>query len=184
MDWLVENARVLYILLGIVGVGLVLVWWNNRRAKYLGFVVGIVALIGLLWLLTQFHISDRKQIELNVLAMRDAILKKNADDLFKHVSKDFNYKGTDRETLYAAVKVLIGKLDVSDIGISSFRVEDVSREKKLARTSFLVTPHPDKQMFRAEADFVLEGDQWKLKTMRFYGPTGGQEMDIPGLLQR
>ena len=182
MSWIVDNAFALYFVLGIVAAGLLLVWYNNRQIKFLGYAAAAVALIGVVWLVAHFFASDGKQLEQNVLEMRDAALARNVDDLFRHVSKDFRYKTMDRDMLYARVKVLIGKLNVTDIGITNFKIDDVSREKRLATISFMVTPHPDREKtFRTEADFVLEGDQWKLKTLRFFGPAGGPEVDIPGL---
>jgi hypothetical protein len=181
MSWIVDKAFTLYVLLGIIAAGLLFLWYGNRQRKYLGYTAGVLVAIGLVWLVTLFFTSDSKQLEQNVRAMRDAVLARNVDELFKHVSKDFRYKAMDRDTMYAAVKALIGQLNVTDIGITTFHIEDVSRKKRLARTSFVVTPHPNREMFRTEADFVLEGDQWKLKTLRFYGPAGGQEVDVPGL---
>jgi hypothetical protein len=181
MSWLVDNAFTFYVILGVVAVGLLLVWRNNRQTKYLAYTAGVLVLIGLVWLATQFYVSDSKQLENNVNAMADAVIKKNVDDLFKHISKDFRYRLMDRDAMYARVKAIIGLHEITDIRISSFHVDSLSRAEKFAKTSFLVTPNPDKNMFRAEADFVLEGDQWKLKTLRFFMATGGQEIEIPGL---
>ena len=59
----------------------------------------IVAAIGLVWLLTQFVVTDRQQIEANVKTMADAVVAGNTDEVFKHVSPDFRYKEMNREQL-------------------------------------------------------------------------------------
>jgi hypothetical protein len=181
MDWIVDNAPILYVIFGLAAIGLLFLWYSNRQRTYLGCAAGAVAAIGLFWLLTVFFISDRKQLELNLLAMRDAVLERNTDKLFKHVSKDFQYKLMDRDAMYAAVKALIEKIKVEDIGITNVHFDEVSRAKRFAKISFMVTPYPDRRPFRTEADFVLEGEQWKLKTIRIFGPAGGDEIDVPGL---
>jgi hypothetical protein len=180
MSWFVDNANVLYVLFGIVAVGLLLIWRNNRQAKYLGFTAGVLVLIGLVWLATQFYVSDSKQIENNVNAMAEAVVAGKVDDLFKHISKDFVWKGKNRDLMYEGVKGAIAQHKITHVRISSFRAEDVSRAEKVAKTSFLVNATANKEiLLRTEADFILEGEQWKLKTMRFYLPTGGQEIDLP-----
>ena len=142
--------------------------------------------MALIFLLSHFVVTDSKQLELNVNAMRDAVVAGNVDELFTHVSKDFRYKGIDRDLMYAAVKRAMGDHRVNGVRISSFHVDEVSRANKFARTSFLLTADADKEiMLRTEADFVLEGEQWKLQTMRFYRPIGGmnEEIELPGLLR-
>jgi hypothetical protein len=181
MSWIVDNAIPLYILFGFIAAGLLLIWYNNRQPKYLCYAAGALAGVGLVWLLSMFFISDRQQLALNIRAMRDAVLERDAHKLFKHVSKDFQYKIMDRDAMYVAVKAHIAQLKVEDIGITGVQFDEVSREKRFAKISFQTTPHPDRRQFRTEADFVLEGEQWKLKTIRIYGPAGGDEIEVPGL---
>ena len=183
MSWLVDNANTFYILLGMIAAGLLLIWRNNRQSKYFGFTAGVLVVIGLVWLLTQFHVSDRKQLENNVKAMRDAVVARKVDDLFKHISKDFRYKGLGRDLMYAGVKRAMETHKINDVGITSFSVDEVSRAKKFAKTTFRVSASVDRDiLFITQADFALEGDQWKLITLRFYNPvTQDQELELPGL---
>ena len=182
MSWVVDYANALYVLLGIVAVGLLFIWRNSRQTKYLGYTGGVLILIGLVWLATQFIDSDSKQLESNVHAMADAVVAGKVDDLFKHISKDFIWKGIDRDKMYAGVKLAIGQHKITHVRISTFRVEEVSRSQKFAKTSFLVKAAANEEiLLRTEADFGLEGEEWKLKTLRFFGPAGGQEIDLPGL---
>lgn len=184
MSWLVDNANALYILGAIAAAAFVVAWRFNQRVKTLALALVPLAVMGLLFLLSRLFISDSKQLELNVSAMADAVMAGNVDELFTHVAKDFRYKGIDRDMMYAAVQKSIAAHEVKSVRISSFRVEKLSRAERAATASFLVKAEADSEiLFRAETDFVLEGEQWKLKTMRFYRPIGGadEEIDLPGL---
>ena len=185
MSWFVDNATTLYILLGIIAAGCVVAWRLNQRVKFLGYAAIAVVLIGGVWLLAHFGTSDNKQLETNVRAMADAVQAGDVDELFKHVSKDFRWKGIDRDLMYAGVKRQITAQKITHVGISSFRVENSSRADQYAKTSFLVSANAvgDQIMFRVEGDFRLESEQWKLTTLRFYRAIGGQdqEIDLPGL---
>ena len=74
MSWLVDNANSLYILLGAIAAGFVVGWKLNARVKFLGYAAGILVLMGVIWALTLFVVSDSKQLEKNVHAMADAVV--------------------------------------------------------------------------------------------------------------
>ena len=63
MSWLVDNANGLYVWLAVVAAGLVVAWRFNQRVKFLGLAAIPVLLIGLIFLLTRFFVSDSKQLE-------------------------------------------------------------------------------------------------------------------------
>src|SRR5689334_260435 len=100
MFWLVDNAGSLYVALGIAAAGCVVAWRFTARVKYLGYALGILFLLGVLWSLTLLVVTDRGQLRNNVLAMRDAVVAGKPDDLFKHISADFDYRGVKRDTLF------------------------------------------------------------------------------------
>lgn len=187
MSWFVDNANGLYVLLGIVAAGFVIAWRFTTRVKYLGYAAGALVLLGLVWLLTLVVPTDSKQLEANVLAMARAVEAGKTDDLFKHIAKDFTYKTMTRDKLYQAARQSIEAHRVSEIRITKFEVEDISRPNKSAKVRFKVTafatgqdqPYP----FVTRADFILEGEQWKLRTMRFYKAfvDTDQEIHLPGL---
>jgi len=184
MAWFVDNASALYVLLGIIAAGLVATCYLNKRVKFLGYAAGVIILMGLVWLITQYGTSDAQELEKSVHAMGNAVERGNVDELFKHISKDFSYHGKDREVIHAAAQMAMRKDRVKSLRITSFRVEELSRADKSATTSFLVRVSGNGEgFFRTKADFVLEGDQWKLKTMRFYNPAVEQdkEISLPGL---
>jgi hypothetical protein len=186
MSWLVDNANALYVLLGIVAAGMVVGFWFNRRVKFLAYAVGIFTLMGMLWLLTLFVPTDRKHLDSAVKVMAQAVEEGKVDDLFKYISNDFQYKGMTRKELYDKAQLAIRLHKVNEIRISDFRVEELSRTNKTAKTRFRVSAWAagveQPYLFITQADFVLEGNQWKLKTMRFYNPLVDQdkEIDLPG----
>jgi hypothetical protein len=185
MSWLVDHANTWYLLLGLLTVGLVLAWWLNRRVKFLGFAGGVLVLMGLLWLLSSSVNTDRKQLEHAVKAMAAAVEKGDANNLFKHIARDFRYKGMDRDALHKHAQQAVQVYEVREIKITKFTVDEVSREKKFAKTSFRCSvwsggnDTPD--LLSIQADFVLEDGAWKLKTLRFYNPivNQDQEIDLP-----
>jgi hypothetical protein len=181
MSWLVDNANALYILGLIIAAALVVAWRFNQRVKFLGLAVIPLLLMGVIFLLTRFVISDSKQLEMNVNAMADAVVAGDVDALFAHIFKDFSYKGMTREMLYEAARQSIQMNRVRDVNIRQFKAE-ISPDRKTAKTRFRVAaweigeeqPRP----FITEADFVREGAQWKLKTMRFFNPMVNQDQEI------
>ncbi|MBI2804388.1 MAG: hypothetical protein HYX68_05310 [Planctomycetes bacterium] len=172
MSWLIDNANSLYILLAIVAAGFVVAWRFDQRVKYLGYAAGVLALLGLFWLVTQFVTTDAKQIKDNVKAMADAVVAGKVDDVFQHVSRDFKYKDLTREALYELVRDAMKAGEVSGIRITKYETLEISRAKKVATVRFngnVTSPqiehaHP----FTLQLTFVLEGEQWKLKTLKRY----------------
>ena len=184
MSWFVDNAPALYVVLGVIAAAFVAMCYLNKRVKFLAYAAGVLVLIAVVWLLAPFGASDAKQLKDNVHAMADAVERGNVDELFKHVSKDFSYKGWDRDLLYAAAQREMRAGRVKSLRITSFDVISLSRADQSATTSFLVRVSGDTEgFFRTQADFVLEGEHWKLKTMRFYNPAVDQdkEISLPGL---
>ena len=180
MSWLLDNANYLHILFAAIGVGCLAIWRFNSRVKYLAYAVAALAAIVILWLLSVNIMTDRQQLEANVNAMARAVENKNLGGLFKHISNDFRYHSKTREMLYDAAQKHIKEHDVKNIRINRFNAE-ISREKKFARTGFIVVASSEREfLLRIEADFVLEGDQWKLKTLRFYRIGHDEEINIFG----
>jgi hypothetical protein len=181
MSWLADNVTAIYVLLAIITAGLVFIWRSNQQLKFLFYAAGVLALLAIVWLAVRYVPTDRHQLEGNVRAMADAVVDGKVNELLKHVSKDFNYKGMTREKLSVLAQQSVRTNRVREVRISGFSVDELSRVNKVAKTSFLVTVWGDKNdqfLFRTQADFVLEGEQWRLVTMRFYPVIGGQDQEI------
>jgi O-antigen ligase len=185
MSWLVDNATNICLLLVVVAAGFVVAWRFNQRVKCLVIAAGLLAFAALFWIATRYITTDAKQLEDNVHAMARAVEAGKVDDLFKHISKDFDYHKMTRDELYKLARKAIESHKVNGISVRQFKVLEVSRSAKKARASFTVSGMAaDVQfIYRVETDFVLEGDEWKLKTMRFYNPAVNQteEIRLPGI---
>jgi len=180
MSWLVDNTNTICILLGLIAAALVVTWRFNQRVKFLGYAAGVLVLLALFWLVTRFIDTDGKHLEANVHAMAKAVMDGKVDDLFKYISNDFAYKEMTRGMLYEASRKSIEGHRVTDLRVTKFRVEQLSRETKFAKTSFLISGSAGdfNFLYRVETDFILEADVWKLKTMRFYNPVVNQDQEI------
>ena len=136
--------------------------------------------MALLWLLSMNIKTDRQQLEDAVNAMAQGVENKQLKMVFKHISDNFNYKGNTREMIYNVAQQHIKEHEVKNIRINRFQVE-IDREKKHARTGFFVSATAERELIlRTEADFALEGEVWKLKTLRVYPVGSDHEIDITG----
>jgi hypothetical protein len=189
MSWLADNATTLTILFGLIAAALALIWRSNRQNKYLAYAGAALAMIAILWMVRYFHVSDARQLRLNVDAMATAVVDGKVDDLFQHISKDFVYEDgaakMSRDQLYEAARGVIRRGEVGGINISRFKVEAVNRSDGKARVTFGVNPFNaagDPLLpFDVEGHFVLEGERWKLKSVVFFRFNSKEKMGIPGL---
>jgi hypothetical protein len=185
MSWIVDNANVLMVLFAVIAAGLVIAWRSNSNARYLLYAAGALALVGLIWLVSIFGTSDRKQIHDHINAMSDAVVTGKMDDLFKHISPEFRYKDMTRDDLFRNAQAAVKVYKVRQVRITAFRVDELSRDTKTAKARFRASvwwgEKEDPYLMSVQTDFVLEGEQWKLKTMRFYNPLVDQdkEIDLP-----
>ena len=181
MSWLIDNAGVLYLLLGLVATGYVVAFWLTKRVKYLLIAGGVVALIALFWLLARLVPTDRKQIEASIFGMSDAFVAQRPDDLFKYVSKDFTFAGENRAQFDKKARSTIEHYKVNDLRISQVDVKDVAKDtakaefRATAFSSLYDGPFP----MRCKADFVREAGQWKLRAIEFFPFNSDQPLNIP-----
>ena len=180
MPWLIDNANIWYVLLGIALLGFGTAWWLHRRPKYLLAAAAALGLIALLWLLTRLVVTDRKQLELNVRAMADAVVEGKADVLLKFLANDFTYEGRKRELIAEGIAKAAKKYQVYDITISGFQIEDLS--DRAATVFFRAMAHSrvdERPYFAASrGSFIKENGQWKLREVRFFNPVVNQTQPI------
>ncbi len=168
MSWLIDNANVLYILLGLAALGLLTAFWLNRRVKLLAYAAVPVALIVLVWLLTVFVPTDRKQIEHNVEAMADAVVRKDLPAFFQHVARDFRYKQMTRDQVGQVIAATVDQYKITEIKVWEFELEDVSRSNGSARGHFKTSVFGKDGLLGVVyciARFTLEDGQWKLRAI-------------------
>ena len=179
LAWLVDNANLVYVALGMIVLALGVSWWLDRRVRTLIIAAGVAALIALFWLLTLIVPTDRKQIEANLWAMTRAVIDKKPDDLVKHWTGDFSVKDLSRRELAKAVTQASERFKVGEISLWEFDV------KKLTDTEAEIwfrcaAKSNDGGAFLAlcKADFVKEGEAWKLKRIRFFNAVANTDQEI------
>jgi len=183
MNWLLDNINVVYILLGIAALGLAVAGWVTRRVKFFALAGIPIVLIALVWLLTQFVVSDRQQIERNVQAIAQAAVAKDGHAIVKHLSHDFSYNGLKRDQIAELVNRTIDQWQISAIKVWEFDVVQLSRDEKSAKVNFKMTVSAaavDRPtVVLCVTEWVLENDQWK---MRSFDPRNPMQPDqkMPG----
>jgi hypothetical protein len=180
MSWLVDNANLIYLFLGIVLLGLGVRWWLHRRVKTLFLAAGVVCLIVLFWLFTLLIPTDRKQIQDNLWAMAKAVLDKDPDALAQHWAKDFSFKGLGRNELAQAVVRAATQFQVESINLWEFDVKELEETK--AKIWFRCVANAkggEKFLALAKADFVKEGDEWRLQRIALFQPIANTDQEIP-----
>ena len=179
LTWLVDNANLVYLVLGAIVLVLGVRWWLSRRVRPLILAVGVIALIVLFWLLTLFVPTDRKQLQANLWAMARAVLDQKPDDLTKHWARDFQFKGMGREELAKAVTLRGNK--VESVNLWEFDVKSLTEDK--AEIWFRCVANAQGGSFFAlcKAHFVKEGDAWKLERIAFFQAVANtdQEIQVP-----
>jgi hypothetical protein len=180
LDWLVDNPNVVYVVFGLIVLGLGVSWWLNRRVRTLLIAAAVIALIALFWLLSVLIPTDRKQIQSKLWAMARAVLDRKPDDLAKHWAKDFRFQGRGRDDLAKAVDAAAGQFKVDSINLWEFDVKSLEDDK--AEIWFrCVANAKDGGTFMAicKANFVKEGEQWKLQRAAFFQPIANTNQEIP-----
>ncbi|MCI0639434.1 MAG: hypothetical protein L0Y72_01990 [Gemmataceae bacterium] len=169
--WLVDNANFLFLFLGIVALCFGVAFWLNKRVKYLGGVGAAVVAIALLWLLTRIVVTDRKQLELNLNAMAEAVVAGKRSELLEHFAKDFEFRGYDRASAARFAVDIAARHKVGQVRIWSLEVDEVSREQKFATVGFNMTVFDNQgavlHVDQAQCRFVFENDKWKLQQAKF-----------------
>ena len=179
LAWLVDNANFVYLILGLVILGLGVSAWLNPRVRTLAGIAAVAALIALVWLLTVLVPTDRSQIQANLWAMARAVQDKKANDLSKHLARDFRYQGSGREELARLVTQASERFKVNHINLWEFEVKSLADDK--AKIGFRCVAHSaDGGAFTAicVADFVKEGEAWKLQRIRFFNPVANTDQEI------
>ncbi len=185
-DWLFEGRPVIYWLLGVVAVLLLLVWWRNRQRAFLIAAAVAVALAGVYFLLSLTVETPRAQIARKLQEMASAVKARDVDGVFKHIAKDFTFRGQDRAAFRGYVDMVLKRGWIDELVIYD---EDwpAGGDERTRIVSFMAKPKSaalgDQPAYPVEAKFVREADgQWRMQGFEVYNPVAGkQKMDIPNL---
>jgi hypothetical protein len=183
-DWLFEGRIEVYCLLGVVAVILLLVWWRSRKPAFLLAAAAVAALAGAYFILDRLVETPREQIVRKLQEMADAVKARDADAIFKHIAKDFNFRGQNRDAFHGAVESVLNRGLIGELVIYDPDWRDPGDEN-VRPVRFMAKPKGgavgDQPAYFVRAKFVREADgQWRMQSFRVYNPVAGeQEMDIP-----
>jgi hypothetical protein len=181
MDWLFDHPGVVYLALAIVAVIFVALFQWRRRGTHLIAAAVCVGVMVLFWLLSHWIMTDRKQIVVNVQRMAELVVARKPDELFRYVASDFRYKDMNREQFHDRVQQAMKAHHVQDIYVWDFEIERLSRPMLRAKVNFRASVDATDggtYMVLIRADFVLEGDTWKIQTMKLFNPVVNQDQPI------
>src|SRR5262245_27176802 len=176
-DWLIENPTPVYLLLGVAAVGLVAAFWFTRKRHWLiGLAVAAVLALAV-FLLSFFVVTDGKQILNAITEMRAAVQRRDTDGIVKHLARDFQLQGHDRNRFRSSVEQVFKNGIVDDVEVWEFDEMKVDRPAKQASLAFKAKPKKagrevsETGVYLVRAAFVLEDDgQWRMKTFQVFNP--------------
>jgi hypothetical protein len=175
-DWLIDDAAPIYLVLGVVAIGLLVALWVTRK-RHWAFALGGVVVLGLLvFLLTLLFPTDQSKILGSIHEMRAAVQRHDADGVMKHIAKDFQFQGVDRSRFQSSVQHVLRERVVDDVNVWEFDEIKIDRPNKTASLAFKAKPSPPQsgkevEHYLIRATFVLDADdQWRMKTFQVFNP--------------
>jgi hypothetical protein len=187
LESLVDHPVPIYIVLGVVALGLLVGLWMTRKRGYALGLGGVAVAALLVWLLTILIPTDQKRIVAAIEDMRAGVREGSAERIFRNISEDFHFGGMNRAGFRGLVEQHLAHRDVDDIIVWDIDQAEVKRQPSggTATTTFMVKPRangvPDDRFFRVFATFVLENGQWRLKGFELRDPVVNQPVPIPGM---
>jgi hypothetical protein len=181
--WLVDHADLMFLVLGIAALVLGCLWWMRRQRWQLTGLVVVLGLFALLWILTDWVVTDRKQIVQTVQRMADAVRSRDLDTFFQHVSPQFEYGGMGPELFRAYVDRQVRRYPVSSFRVSKVDTENVSREERKGTAEFWIFLEEEIQAppLRCEATFLLQENRWRLGGFKLFLANSKTEYRLPDL---
>jgi hypothetical protein len=185
-DWLFEGQLAVYVFLCGLALLLLYFWWRTRKRRWLFAVGGVVALIGLYFLLDRLVETDREQIQRKLEAMAAAVRTRDVDGIFQHVSDDFRSpQGKTKKDFRAFAQAHIN--EVSEVVVWEFKFrEKPSKANPMAHVRFTakfkgLPGHASDGGFPCEATFDYDPQHgWRLKAFRVFNPVQtAQEEYLP-----
>jgi hypothetical protein len=163
LAWLADNAGVLLLFLGLIALGLATGWWMTRRAKLLLGLIPLALLALGVWLIARFTETDQKRLQRIVEEMAQGVREGNAQPIFGHISSSFTFRNMQVGPFREYVERQLHNRKASDVTVSKFSFENVSRSEGKAKVEFWAhTKDAQGLPIRCEADFLLENGQWKM----------------------
>ncbi len=187
--WLVDNANLVFLLLGLIALVLGVRFWLTRRGAYLIGAGAVVALIGLVWVLSLLIVTDRRRLVLLVEEVTDKLNRKDFKGAFSHMADEVEFEMSkrsakvSRKLLQWVAESNFKRRDIQEIIVWNVDVEKV--ERPAAVVSFYVRPTTETGYAVCTAECVLVGEDWLVKGLKIDLPANWQvpfpEMPAGGL---
>jgi hypothetical protein len=180
LEWLVDNAATLYLLLGILALCLAALWWMNRKRPYLIALAVVAVLAGLIFGLSFVIVTDRVRLARICEEMAQGIRARDVGQVFRHIASSFdqaNRTSMNATQLRELAQRHFARRGVQEIDFAKIHCESLDRDAGKAKVQFWVSGVEDAEgmPIRCEADFVLEQTAWKMKGFKlFIGNTTNQ----------
>ncbi len=180
-DWLFEGRLAVYLFLAVVALVFVALYWRTRKRYWFLPVAVMGLLLGAYFLMDRLVETRPEQITRKLREMADAVQRRDADTIFRHVAQDFRVGSLDRASFRAYVETAFSR------GVTSLRVwefqfpDDAGRVVLFAKPeapALGTTPH-----YLVRAEFVREGAEWRLRTFQIFNPFVNTDtpLEIPAL---
>jgi hypothetical protein len=188
LTWLIDNSTLVYTILGAACLGLGLLWWRTKYARYLEGSALALALIAAVWTLGFFVDTDTRRIVRAVEEMRAGVQGRDVDRIFAQISRHFRFGGSNFTEFRRRVADVIRSRNVNDVNVWDFEPGEISRTRGTATINFKVKPTGDwgndARFYRCDAEFVLDPDgQWRMRGFQVFNPfvDAHQPLPIPEL---
>jgi len=176
--WLVDNANLVFLVLGLIVLVLAVRWRLTRRGKYLIGAGVVVALIGVVWALTLLIVTDRKRLVQIVEEVTEKLNRKDFQGAFTHMADEVQLEMSGRsarlprKALQGLAESSFKRYGVPGITVWSTEVEKV--ERPTAQVSFYLRPTNEVKYAVCTADFLLVGEDWLVSGLKIEPPAGAQ----------
>lgn len=185
MAWLIDNAKTIYLLLGVAALLSLAYFWTTKRLKDLIWLAIVAGIAGILWLLCLMVPTDRQTLEAIVRNMALGVVEGKEEKVFVAVSKDFSFQGMTRDQIRKAFPRAVKEFHITDIRVWDLSIPDVDRIGKQANVEFKVTVTGMAEQLmiaRVVTKFVLEPgtptETWRLKELHLFQPIANADQPI------
>ena len=178
--WVVDNATLVCLFLGLAGLVLALRWRLTRQGSYLIGLGVVAALIALVIVLSLTVVTDRKQLVRTVEEVAQQINAKKLDAAFGHFADEVQLelsgqapRTLSRKVVQALAQMTLQNRNVPGIEVWDIEVESVERPK--AVVSFYLRPKDQSGYAVCRAECMLLGERtWRVQKLKLELPANWQ----------
>jgi hypothetical protein len=93
MNWLTDQPTFAYYVPAVAAIGFLLAYLTTRKKLHLFLMLGMAALVGAVWLIDYFVVTDREQVEESTREILAGADTKDMERIKKHLSPQFESGG-------------------------------------------------------------------------------------------